>query len=282
MAAPTIDQAFIKQYEADVHEAYQRQGSKLRGMVRSKTGIVGASTTFQKAGKGAASTKARHGTIAPMNVDHSTVLCTLEDYYAGDWVDKLDELKTNIDERQVVANAGAWALGRKTDELIITALDTATSGRTVTGTGDLADSVGLTDDKVLRAIEMLNDADVPDDGQRFALVGSQQWSNLLNIQAFASSEWVGTEALPWMSPTTRGKSWLGITWMPFSALPKASAVRSCFLFHRTSAGHAAGAEVSADITWHGDRAAHFVAHSMSQGAALIDETGLVRIKATET
>ena len=31
----------------------------------------------------------------------------------------MDELKTNIDERTVVANAGAYALGRKTDELII-------------------------------------------------------------------------------------------------------------------------------------------------------------------
>ncbi len=26
-----------------------------------------------------------------------------------------------------------------------------------------------------------------------------------------------------------------------------------------------------DVTWHGDRAAHFVSNSMSQGACLIDE-----------
>ena len=37
----------------------------------------------------------------------------LLDYFAGEWVDQLDELKTNIDERQVLANAGAFALGRK-------------------------------------------------------------------------------------------------------------------------------------------------------------------------
>ena len=61
-----------------------------------------------------------------MNVDHSTVEAQLVDFYAGDWIDRLDELKTNIDERQVLANAGAFALGRKTDELIIQALSTAT------------------------------------------------------------------------------------------------------------------------------------------------------------
>ena len=33
--ANTIDQAFIKQFETEVHMAYQRMGSKLRNTVRS-------------------------------------------------------------------------------------------------------------------------------------------------------------------------------------------------------------------------------------------------------
>jgi Phage capsid protein len=72
---------------------------------------------FQTVGKGSASTKARHGMVPVMNVDHTPVECQLQDFYAGDWVDHLDELKVNIDERQVLANAGAFALGRKTDEI---------------------------------------------------------------------------------------------------------------------------------------------------------------------
>ena len=78
----------------------------------------------------------------------------LQDYYAGEWIDRLDEIKTNIDERTVIANAGAYALGRKTDELIIAALDTATQEATGTGTG-LTDTDGLTKQKVLMAFEML-------------------------------------------------------------------------------------------------------------------------------
>ena len=61
-----------------------------------------------------------------MNQDHSNVECFLEDFYAGDWVDKLDEAKTNIDERMAIAKGGAWALGRKVDEQIFTAMDTST------------------------------------------------------------------------------------------------------------------------------------------------------------
>ena len=90
-------------------------------------------------------------------------------------MDRLDELKTNLDERMVVANAGAYALGRKTDELIIAALDSATREAVGTASGQ-TDNDGLTRAKVLLAFEMLGAADVPDDGQRFAVVGWKQWS----------------------------------------------------------------------------------------------------------
>ena len=152
-----IESSFIKNFQSDVHLQYQRMGSKLRNTVRVKNNIVGSSTTFQKVGKGTASTKARHGKVPVMNVDHTPVECTLSDFYAGDWVDSLDELKTNINERMVVAKAGAYALGRKTDELIIGQLDTSTN---YAGAG----TDGLTKTKVLTAFEMLGDADVPDDG----------------------------------------------------------------------------------------------------------------------
>lgn len=268
----TIDQAFSKQFEREVHEAYQRQGSKLRATVRVKNGVRGSSTTFQKVGKGAASTKARHGMVPVMNVDFSAVEATLVDYYAGEWVDQLDELKTNLDERQVLANAGAFALGRKTDELIIDALR---GGDRVAGqpTG------GLTKDKVLEAFELLGEADVPDDGQRYAVIGWKQWSDLLSVPEFANAEFVGDDQLPWRG--TQAKVWLGTLWMPHSGLPEAAGVRSCFWYHKSAIGHAIGQDAKADITWHGDRAAHFISNSMSQGAVLIDNDGVVTLPCLE-
>jgi hypothetical protein len=268
----SIDLAFTKQFEREVHEAYQRQGAKLRALVRSKTGVQGASTTFQKVGRGTASTKSRHGQVPVMNLDHEPVECLLTDHYAGDWVDKLDELKTNIDERQVIAQAGAHALGRKTDEMVIAALDDATAEA-----GD--DTDGLTRDKVLEAFEMLGASDVPDDGQRHAVIGWKQWSDLLAIEEFAHADYVGADALPWRG--TQAKTWLGTLWIPHSGLPLAAGIRRCFWFHKTAVGHAAGAEIATDITWHGDRAAHFVSSMMSQGAILIDPVGVVRLPCRE-
>lgn len=272
----SIDQAFVKQFEREVHEAFQRQGSKLRGTVRTINNVTGATAVFQKVGKGTASTKSTHGMVPVMNLQHASVEVMLQDYYAGDWVDRLSELKVNIDERQIIANAGAYALGRKADQMIITAL----SG--VTGSQEIDDgNIGMTMSKILSAFEKLGGADVPDDGERYAVVGWKQWSELLQIKEFSSADYIGPDELPFRN--AQAKRWLGTTWIPHSGLPvDANDIRSCFWYHKTAIGHAAGSDVQTDITWHGDRAAHFVNNMMSQGAALIDPSGVVEIKCDET
>ncbi len=140
-------------------------------------------------------------------------------------------------------------------------------------------SSGLTKAKVLQAFEQLGTNDVPDDGQRFAVIGWRQWSDLLDLQEFASAEFVGDDQLPWRG--MQAKRWLGTTWLPHSGLPLADGVRSCFWYHKSAVGHAIGQEVTSDVTWHGDRAAHFVANSMSQGAGLIDAAGVIKLPCRE-
>lgn len=271
----SINQAFVKQFEREVHEAYQRMGSKLRTTVRHINNVNGAIAVFPKVGRGAAATKSTHGMVPVMNIIHSSVECPLNDFYAGDWVDRLDELKINHDERQVIANAGAYALGRKTDEMIITALSTATTNVINDG------NAGLTKDKVLQAFETLGVAEVPDDGDRYAIVGWKQWSDLLKIPEFASADYVGSSDLPWAGAGAR--RWMGTTWLQISNLPiDGNDIRSAFWFHKTAVGHASTSDVQTDITWHGDRASYFVNNMMSQGAVLIDGAGVVVIKADET
>ena len=46
----SINVAFVKQFEKEIHESYQRLGSKLRGTVRQANNVKGSSTVFQKVG----------------------------------------------------------------------------------------------------------------------------------------------------------------------------------------------------------------------------------------
>ena len=266
----TIDDSFIKHFQAEVVTAYQQMGSKLRSTVRSKTDVVGESTTFQVIGKGSASTKTRNGSVPVMQVLHTPVTCTLADYYAGEWIDKLDELKVGHDERRAVAQAGAYALGRKTDDLIITALNTTT---TTVGDG----STILTKDLILQAFTKLNKEDVPDDGERYALVAPAQWNQLLAIEEFSSADYVG-DRTPFVAGC-ESRRWLGINWIMHTGVPANSTngTHTCFIYHKNAVGHAVGFDIKTDITWHGDYAAHFVNSMMSQGACLIDAKGAVKI-----
>jgi len=270
----TIDRAFVKQFEGEVHDAFQRQGSKLRRTVRTRNNVRGSSCVFQRIGKGLAQTKPRHDFVPQMNAEHFSVEVALQDFYAGDYVDRLDEMKVNIDERQALARAGAYALGRQTDQLIIAALD-----ETTVTAGDATKP--LTKAKVLGALELLGAEDVPDDGERYAVVGWKQWANLLDLPEFASAEYVGAENLPWQG--TQAKSWLGTMWIAHSGLPfdAGSKERTCFWYHKSAVAHAIGQDVTSDISWVGERAAHFVANWMSQGAGLIDAAGCIKMICSE-
>lgn len=270
----TIDQAFVKQFEAEVHMAYQRMGSKLKSMVRNVNGVKGNTVQFQKVAKGSASTKARHAEVVAMNSVHSNVTATLSDFYAADYVDKLDELKVNIDERNIVAQNAAYALGRKTDEIIT---DTYNSGATALANNSAGSTTGMNLDKAQNVFEIFGNNDVPDDGQRYWVVGPKQWSDLLDIDQFSRAEYIGEADLPYKGGMT-AKRWLSFMWMGFSGLPTSGSTdRHTMAFHKSSLGMGVGSDVRTEVNYIPEKVAHLTTSYMSMGAVLIDSDG-VRIQ----
>ncbi len=292
--ATSIDQAFITSYEAKVHEVFQRRGAYLKDSVRMKPDVVGATAVFQKVGKGIATTKSRHGTITPMNQEHTAPQTTLQDFYAGDWVDKLDEAKININDRDVIASGGAMALGRKVDDQITTVLDTTTqSPVTITLTNK-----GTVLATLLQWVEAAWANDVPNDGMVYAVMTPRLWSQAMTLEQFNRAEWVGAGGQSFRSGqgpeigVAAWKNWMNIKWKMQTGLPGATtASGKAWCWHMTavgyavarSAGNVAGREsVAADITWHGDRAAHFVNNMMSGNAVMIDDTGVIEANFDDT
>lgn len=272
----TIDTAFVKQYEQEVKDAYQRQGAKLRGMVRTVNGVAGSSTTFQKIGSGTAGQKTRHGMIPVMNLDHTNVECTLSDWYAGEWVDKLDELKIKHDERGAIARAQAWAMGRKTDDLIITALVSGSNSTAITVLTEAAIR-----NSFLAAIEALQTRNAWTDGQMFGAVSPRVWAQLMTIEEFQKSEYVG-EPLPYKASMGSSKNWLGVNWTFHTGLPLSTNTRTNIIWNRDACGHAIGADVSVEMQYYNTHAAHFFNAMMSQGAVAIDTDGIQEMTLDES
>lgn len=273
----TISNSFIAEMDTRMKLAYQQLTSKLRNTTYFKT-LRGATCDFKKIAKGAASQKSRHGVVPVMNATQSTVRATANDYYAGDFADYADLEKINHDEKEVIVRTAAAALGRKADALIISALDNATATVGCAATG-------LTKAKILSALETLNGNDVPNDGNRFAIVGPHQWNELLNLTEFKSADYVGPQELPWLQGGT-AKRWLNTLWMMHSALPLGGTTsgsnlnvgdRGVYIYHRDAIGYAEVSDIKTFVDWVPERAAWFVNALISAGAVLIDYDGVVEI-----
>ncbi|WP_285907663.1 phage capsid protein [Pseudodesulfovibrio pelocollis] len=265
----SIDQVFVTEYLSDLHVAYQQRGSILRKTVFLKPNVKGSHVKFPKVGKGKAVQKTRHGVIPAMGVGFSRVEAKMENWYAADYSDALDEMMNNIEDRQALANAGAYACGRKVDEIIISQLKLTTKS-VGDGTTDLDKNL------VQNAIMKFNTLGVPDDGQRYAVIGSVQWEQLMNIDAFAKADYVG-DKYPWLQ-NTENKKWRNINWIHHTGLPLNGTARSCFLYHSSGVGLGEVQGIKAEMKWVTERDAWFPKHKMSLGAVLIDDEGVVEIK----
>ena len=264
--ANTIDQAFIKQFETEVHMAYQRMGSKLRNTIRS-TNVSASVARFQKIGTGTASTKARNGDVTAMELAHTNVEVTMADYYAAEYIDKLDELKININERQVVAQSAAAALGRKTDELITAALDAGASSTQIHDASSALEKADL-----LSLFETMGTADVPEDGQRYLAMSPAGYTDLFAINEFASSDYVGPQNLPFAGGMTM-KEFLGFKIFSTSAV----AGGKNFAYHTSAVGIGINSDVSTEVNYVPEKVSHLATSMMSMGSIVIDANGVYEV-----
>lgn len=298
--ATDVSDAFIKDYVADLVHTFQRRGAYLLPAVRPRAGVVGQTTTFQVIGKGTATTKARHGSITPMNQTHTPATATLTDFYAGDYVDALDEAKLNIDERMAIAQGGAFALGRKVDEQILAAMD----GTTQTVQNIDETSIATYFQSALEWVEALDTNDVPNDGQRYAVITPRLHSQLSTIDEFTSRDYVLSNGTPFNggSPTLdRWREWMNVKWKSHTdstTMGVGTATAKNFMWHKPTVGYATAkyvvpkgtfvvgaggaAMVAADIQWVAPKAAHWVNHMMSGGAVLIDDGGVIEASHDDT
>ncbi len=264
--ANTIDQAFIKQFESEVHMAYQRMGSKLRNTIRS-TNVTGSTARFQVIGKGTASTKSRNGDVSTMELAHTNVEATMADYYAAEYIDKLDELKININERQAVAQSAAAALGRQTDALITTAMDAGANSTQIHNTSSAIEKADL-----LSLFETFGTEDVPEDGQRYLAMSPAGFADLFNIDEFASSDYVGPQNLPFAGGMTM-KEFLGFKIFSTSAV----AGGKNFAYHARAVGIGINSDVQTEVNYVPQKVAHLATSMMSMGSVVIDDDGVFEV-----
>ena len=267
--ASNIASSFISQYADEVKQAFQQKTSKLLGSVKTHRNVVGSTYNFHTLGKVTANTKARDSNITALNPAQAQVTATLADYYAGIYIDKLDELKTNAALRQEYVTAAAAAIARKVDDVIITTLATA-STTTTTTTG------GLTIAKILEGLTYLNGNDV-DPEDRVLVIGAKQMSEAMAISQLTSSDYA---ALAQINQSGVGTAF-GFKWILHNALPLATVNRTCFAFNKNAIGVAIGQDITSEANYIPEKVSTLVNSYVSLGSALIEQNGIVKINCVE-
>lgn len=273
---------FSNIYETSFDEqakiAYERRGMRLPGTVRMATSVIGNEHKFPVYGNPSDSnTKTQYEEFSTTGLGGTKTFATatLTTNRWHDWVDEDDMTSSTVDD---VANSAIEAItkvGQATDNKIVTALAATTGRTTIAGAAS-----GLTKAKVLEAIETLNGNNVPME-DRFCLVDAPQWTDLYNIEEFSSRDYVSDVNLPWLTQAN-SRIWLGLIWIMFPGLPKATDDRSCLMYHRSAIGYANSIPLVNRVSYIDDRDTWLINTKCRDGAVGLDGNGIVEIIAVES
>ena len=275
-----LSPAFVQLFEAEVHQAYQG-AAVLQGAARTRTGVVGSTVNFPKVGKGQASIRTPATDVVPLNTSFSSVSCSLTDYYAAEYSDIFLQQKINFDERRELAMVVGAAIGRRQDQLMLDALDTATAGSSVANTvvtSGTATASNLNVGKIIEAKKLMDAKNVPAEGRHF-IVHANNLAGLLGDERAVSADFQQIQALVGGSIN----SMLGFTFHILGdrdegGLSKdASNDRTCFAFHQSALGVAVGMPPSTEINYIAEKTSFLVTGKLSMGSVAIDEDGIVDV-----
>lgn len=275
-------EVFVDSFDAEVKAAYQGIKS-LRSTVRVKTGVIGATHRFPKAGSGVATQHNRGNDVVAMNAGRSKVTVTLSDWDAFDYEDILDINKLNFDDKKIIADNTVKAIGRREDQLIIDAMadkiSDLTSASQLVGNGTSAFSVALIGD----AAQILDANNVPAE-DRTIVFSSKQKEQLLNETAVTSADFNTVKALVQGDiDTFYGFKFIMIGKRTEGGLPRAQGVEQyAFAYHKDAVGLAIGKDMTTMVDWVAHKTAWQIGCVYSAGAIVIDNDGVVVINSDDT
>lgn len=271
-------------YADDVKLAYQGAGY-LRDTVTVKSGVQSQSYFFRRFGATVAYQHTTSDLITPADAQHNKVQATLTNWRVGDYTDLFDQAESTVDERAMLAQTDAKAIGRREDQLIIDALDAAT-GIAGTVDEDLGGTNSLLNaDKLRRAKRHLLERQVSDTTHTM-LVNAAGMEGALAETEVTSADYQTMKAL--VDGSINNKSAFGFTFKVIEnraegGLPFGSAsIRLGFAYDRAAVGLATAVEPKGMVDWIPERASWLSQTLYKAGAVVIDPLGVVEVQSFES
>ena len=216
-----IPVAFVDQFKANILMLSQQKQPKLRGCCRMES-VTGDTMYVERLGpKDAQLRGARHGETPVSDAQHTRRKLSMADYIVpADLIDKPDKLKLLIDPQSAYTQNQVFSLNRAIDDVVIATLYgaaygghaggttinsydvgesrlVASDGTLVTAGSDFSDSTetALTIAKLLTCKQLLDDAEIDEERQRYFVTNPYNLNQLLNTTEVKSSDYNTVKAL---------------------------------------------------------------------------------------
>lgn len=269
--------AYMKQYRDEYIHGFERKASLLRDACTTEAVISGNEAIFLVADSGGAEavTRGVNGLI-PGRADNNTqYTATLSEWHDKPQKNRFNVFASQGPQRQIMQTTSMGVINRKIDSQILTELGTATQ--------NLGTAATMSELLALRAKTVLQNNDVPWDGNLFAIISPAAEAYLMQVDSFASADYVETRpfedsAMSW-SDSLKYRRWIGVNWIAHPGVPGAgSAAEQCFMFHKSAIGHAmdtAGMDVKAGYNEEDDYS--WARASVFMGTQILQNSGIVVI-----
>ncbi|HCJ71019.1 phage capsid protein [Agrobacterium pusense] len=238
------------QYANRAMHIYQTKGNRLRPTVTQAMRIENNEKgVFWLAGKSKAKKIERRERNQPSNAERKKVEVPLATWKAFDVIEEYDVDRMSVDEKEVVYESGANALGRATDIEIYSQMATAIPAATL----DFSAAAFNAANALTLCAALQNDK-VPWDGNVYCGLPALQWNQLLANKVVNSADHVGPD-LPFVKATDT-RFWNGVNWFLFveedaaDLYPVPSANKQdLFIWHKTAMGWANNTDLSVITDW---------------------------------
>lgn len=273
----------IQQFDDMVKHSPQGQGI-LQPHFRVKNGVTGDAYKFPKMGRGIATARIPQTDVVPMNINHSRVSATLSDWNAPEYTDVFNQATNNVQEQRELGFTIGAALGRRKDQLVLDALDAASTSLTVSD--DIGgSSTNLNTAKFRKAKQLLDKSGVVKTDRK-AIIHA---NNLYGLLGDSDANTFDKNAIKMLVDGEISK-WLGFDVLTMEdrdegGLPVAASIRTTYFVHGGSMGClglAIGIDQRTEVNYIAEKTSWLANGLLKAGAVAIDATEIVEVSCNET
>jgi len=200
--ADTQNEIYAQAYGRNIMQLAQQKYSKLINYIFMRPNVRGKTFFQDRIGEWSMSVKGGRNVTTPNNDPNlSRRMGTLVDYHDARLLDRGDEIRTISDPRSAYTIAAARSLGRKIDDVILSAAvgtayygETGTSSVTHSNTVAIATCGYITLANLASVKKAFDDADVEEE-DRIIVITPLALSNLLQVEQIASADYAAVKAL---------------------------------------------------------------------------------------